>query len=553
MRIEELNDVPLRVIYEDDGSVRDIVDQRGNSFGFLLGRSHPVTGVSRISDINVGRPAYRVLALGTSITNKWGDGFYGAVGDYSNVAHKVDSYLFWMFVDLGWPVVSLINAGVSGNTTDQMVARHATDVAAKYDQFDTLVFEPGPNDYPAAITLEKIKENISFVVRDALENGKEVILLTPTPTEFATTTEQRTKYKQVVAWIKSTYKGVDGVVVNDPAKVFADPTTGSPLSVMYVPTATEATRVHPSISGAQAMGRVAAENPCNIKNAVRVRYVDSSRFANEYLPNPRLSGSSAAGSDNFQIAGTNVTAASGGPFACGFSILQGSFTSAAIAPLTVTGSDLRSGGGVKITVAGAGANFDRLRLRVGSSDATAGLSQVSRWDQTRANTTAYKLGDHARLTALPGGILTCITAGTSGASDPTPTVYGEFVTDGTVTWMWQKLPAPGDRFVAEIEYEIVSVTGGVLVQMETALMRANTADGERYGSAISPFADRSATPGTGVPGLWMPRKGVITSPVITLTNPGVNLRHVYNDVILSFQIGGGAEINITSSSLRLIE
>ena len=42
MRIEELNDVPLRVIYEDDGSVRDIVGPRGDSFGFLLGKSNPL-------------------------------------------------------------------------------------------------------------------------------------------------------------------------------------------------------------------------------------------------------------------------------------------------------------------------------------------------------------------------------------------------------------------------------------------------------------------------------------------------------------------------------
>ncbi|WP_327047285.1 hypothetical protein OG320_05170 [Microbispora sp. NBC_01189] len=57
------------------------------------------------------------------------------------------------------------------------------------------------------------------------------------------------------------------------------------------------------------------------------------------------------------------------------------------------------------------------------------------WSTQRANSTAYTLGDVVRPASANGYVYQCIVAGTSGGSVPTyPTVIGQTVTDGGVTW-----------------------------------------------------------------------------------------------------------------------
>ena len=57
------------------------------------------------------------------------------------------------------------------------------------------------------------------------------------------------------------------------------------------------------------------------------------------------------------------------------------------------------------------------------------------WTTQRANSTAYTVGDVVRPASANGYVYQCIVAGTSGGSVPTyPTVIGQTVTDGGVTW-----------------------------------------------------------------------------------------------------------------------
>jgi|SRR5581483_7130961 len=63
------------------------------------------------------------------------------------------------------------------------------------------------------------------------------------------------------------------------------------------------------------------------------------------------------------------------------------------------------------------------------------VTAANSWGTSRANTTAQNYGDVVRPATGNGFLYMCSTAGTTGGSLPTyPTVVGQTVADGTVTW-----------------------------------------------------------------------------------------------------------------------
>lgn len=519
----------------------------GDSYNRALGVINP-DGTQRPFNL-IGSSPRSALFLGTSITASM-DIQQSAVERRAN-AH---CWVTWFLIAGEQPFVNVFNAGVSGNKTYDMVNRFESDVISKLSLFDHFFFEPGPNDTSDDnTTLSMMISNYSYIINTVLDAGKSVTIILPTQSDTITALGQ-IKRTAIHKWVKDTYGNNTQVRFINPDRVLTDPSTGQPLAVMYTPTYTEANKVHLSVQGAQVLGRLVWDATSDLFK--KRNHVRSKLDPNQYMPNPMLSGANSTGSNNFSVkSGGQITGTGPDAVVVGNSVGTWGAGAIVVAPSVSNGVDIYAGGGFTVAVAAAPSDQAEVRVVFGAYDNAGALGTLyGRMDVARANSTAYKVGDKATLASTPGGFLRCVSPGTSAASAPAPSSpdnYGQLITDGTVTWIWQRTPVAGDTFIAEVDYEIVSQTGGFSMDCYAICERASTSIGEAWGYAEMPYIDKTITnPVFGQVGLYMPRKGKLRSLPIVLIDPGVTMRYI--EVYCSLIYMNGAAVTVKFNSVEMI-
>lgn len=182
---------------------------------------------------------------------------------------------------------SLKNAGGSGERTDQMLARLATDVIT-YSP-DWCIVQGGGNDVTQGKTAAQIEASLTSIYAQLLAAGIRVVACTITPTINADTASEKAVLYAVNAWIRSYARANRGIVLCDWFNAIADATTGNPATGMT------SDGVHPSPIGALRMGRVLATALDPFITTIDDLLPFSNAQVGNLLANPMLAGDGGGG------------------------------------------------------------------------------------------------------------------------------------------------------------------------------------------------------------------------------------------------------------------
>lgn len=134
----------------------------------------------------------KIVCLGDSITYGYPDG-----PDYS-----------WVKLLAAATGLNLLNRGISGETTGQMLARFNDDVVAEQPAY--VIFAGGHNDGWMGVPLGEVEDNIRQVVEQAQQQGVCPILVLPAPLNveqllqnFQGTREEAEKYQAILQQIRN--------------------------------------------------------------------------------------------------------------------------------------------------------------------------------------------------------------------------------------------------------------------------------------------------------------------------------------------------------------
>ena len=129
-------------------------------------------------------PTNTIIPFGDSISamNGKGDDIYNNLDAGQTMEEYIvgaKGYLTWANILLNQRLKVLYNAGVSGNTTAQMLARIQTDVINKRPSYCVIL--GGTNDLSQNVPIETIKNNLLTMYKMLIGSGITVIACTLTP------------------------------------------------------------------------------------------------------------------------------------------------------------------------------------------------------------------------------------------------------------------------------------------------------------------------------------------------------------------------------------
>ena len=463
-------------------------------------------------------------------------GVFGTVARHFSVANAASGHRLSL----------LSNAGVSSNTTTQMLARVETDVLSYEPGY--VVFLGGSNDRSSGIvsgdeiTAGTTIYNLKTIFDNLINHGIFVFACTLMPRADLVSAALVKDYTKTNAWIREYVSENVNCCVVDFTAALADPATGLPKTGFTLPL----DDVHPSAYGGYVAGLVLAEKIREI-----VPPIDDSIGTIydhlDYVHNPLLVGANADGANGaVLVAGTTGTLPNGMQTAKR-NTGAGAFSQSTF-PAVVPGSSWRRTLPLRCEATFI-ASGDGVGLCFGGSN----VSAKGRYDVNWVAATAYTHGDKRNPTTANDLIYFVITPGTSGGSAPVWANHadGDIVTDGTVTWIAQKKPAAGDRFYAECDIALSSLTAGKGALPVLALTVIDTTSTELFSSYDLFFnltANADYSPQI-IPGYMRLR-----TPEMTIPSFGAsNLRYLFAKLMVYGEAGGAVTVDICNVAIRRVE
>lgn len=430
---------------------------------------------------------------------------------------------------LGQPFTLIVNGGVSGETTADILSRTDAFIAAN-PNLDIAIVLAGQNDLPNSIQPAQSITNLLAIYKKFTDLNIRLVCCTVMPTGGEGRSFKTSKSlvnRAIRAYVAG--KARASVALSDFMLAWADPatTTGDPLSG-----ATQSDLTHPNTNGATRLGRVLARTLSPWANTYAAATGTQSDTLN-YVANSFQSGSNASGSGGFSV----VTGFTGvGPDGVGVGKRLGHTGGCAVSK--VAHWDAYRSDPMTRLAATFAADYDGIKMFFGGcEDTNTFASGYGRYDRTRANTTAYTVGFRVNPATPNGYSYLCIGAGTSAGSEPSmSTTEGAITGDGTVTWLTQKFPVAGDQFYATVELALSGVTTAKGVSPVLDLTVIDTVGGVLF-TVTDYWLDLSG--GFGAPLDWVPPTITLRTPIMTLPSFGVNALRYLRATVSAYGIAGG--------------
>lgn len=159
----------------------------------------------------------------------------------------------WANFYLGHPFKFIGNAGIPGNTSEDMLARIDAMLTIPSDIITVMA---GANDWTAGWPASRTITALNTIYGRILKSGKRLMVLTTLSRATMNTTDGKLYLNTLNRWITEYARTTPGVLFCDIASVITDPATGVPYNTSPYPT-NDGT--HPNANGASKLGKKLAK------------------------------------------------------------------------------------------------------------------------------------------------------------------------------------------------------------------------------------------------------------------------------------------------------